>query len=201
MRGSRAFNVILLPFLIAARVVLAEGDGIRVANFPPYQTIGGTIQVGNWPASMSVTGTFWPTVQPVSGTFWQATQPVSIAAMPSTPVTGTFWPATQPISNANLTSLDAKSIPAAVATATVSSFSVTNGSGAITLLPSRPARIKAILFNDNNTLYIKAGSGASNADYTWRAPANTQIDVTNYTGIVTAILNTAGPGTVHVTDF
>ncbi len=153
---------------------------MKIANWPSYQTVGGTVNVGNFPLSYPVTGTFWPAVQPVSGTFWQTTQPIS---------------------NASLTSLDNKTIPDAVAIATVSSFSVTNSGGAILLLPSRPSRIKAILFNDNNTLYIKAGIGASNADYTWRAPANTEIDVTNYTGPITAILNTAGPGTVHVTDF
>lgn len=111
------------------------------------------------------------------------------------------WPANYPVSNASLSSLDAKAIPSTVSSAIVTNISVTNSGGAITLLTARPARIKAILFNDNNTLYIKAGTGASNADYTWRAPANTQIDVTNYTGVITAILNTAGPGTVHVTDF
>lgn len=90
--------------------------------------------------------------------------------------------------------------PVATFTATVTAISVSN-SGVVTLLSARPSRLKAILFNDNNTLYIKAGPGASNADYTWRAPANTEIDVTNYTGVITAILNTAGPGTVHVSDF
>ena len=90
--------------------------------------------------------------------------------------------------------------PAAVAIATVTNLSVSN-TGVVTLLAARPGRLKAILFNDNNTLYIKAGANASNADYTWRAPANTEIDVTNYTGVITAILNTAGPGTCHVTDF
>ncbi len=90
--------------------------------------------------------------------------------------------------------------PASVATSTVSALSVSN-TGVVTLLPARAGRLKAILFNDNNTLYIKAGSGATNNDYTWRAPANTEIDVTNYTGPITAILNTAGPGTCHVSDF
>lgn len=166
--------------------------------------------------ALKVDGTATP--QPVTGTFWQTIQPISIASMPSTPVTGAFWQTIQPVSvlslplpsgaataanqlpgNASLASLDAKTVPS-VQTATVANLSVTNGS-AITLLATRAARIKAILFNDNNTLYIKAGAGASNADYTWRAPANTEIDVTNYTGPITAILNTAGPGTVHVSDF
>jgi hypothetical protein len=87
-----------------------------------------------------------------------------------------------------------------VAAAIVTAVTVSN-SGVVTLLPARQGRLKAILFNDNNTLYIKAGTNASNNDYTWRAPANTEIDVTNYSGPITAILNTAGPGTCHVSDF
>ena len=46
-----------------------------------------SVNVGNWPSTFAVTGTFF-----------QATQPVSIATMPTTPVTGTFFQTTQPVS-------------------------------------------------------------------------------------------------------
>ena len=65
---------------------------------------GTTWNIGNFPSSYAVTGTFFQTTQPVSGTFYQATQPVSIASMPSTPVTGTFYQVTQPVSIASMPS-------------------------------------------------------------------------------------------------
>jgi hypothetical protein len=69
------------------RSCAGESHGYIYVVFPTTQTV----DVGNFPASVAVTGTFW-----------QATQPVSIASMPTTPVTGTSWQATQPVSSLQL---------------------------------------------------------------------------------------------------
>lgn len=85
-----------------------------------------------------------------------------------------------------------------VSTATVTT--VTVGPVVVTLLASRAARLLAVIFNETGTLYIKAGSAASSTDYTWRLTANTELDISHYTGIVTAT-KASGTSTCQVTDF
>ncbi len=222
MRGFRAYNLLLFPFLIVSHVALADGEGVRIANWPATQNVGGTVNVGNWPGllpvSLSVmpttpvTGTFWPAVQPVSGsvsvgnfpasqtvtgTFWQATQPISIASMPSTPVTGTFWPATQPVSG----SVIVTNLPGPATTATVAR--VTVGATVVTLLASNPNRRRAIIFNETGTLRVKLGANAGLADYTYEvlsSAGNNRQDVDNYSGVITGI-KVSGSGAVQVTEF
>jgi hypothetical protein len=71
----------------------------------------------------------------------------------------------------------------------------------VTLAVERSGRLKIVLFNEKETLYVKAGPGASTTDYTWRMAAATPLDITAYSGIVTAVLGVVGPTNVHVTDF
>lgn len=88
---------------------------------------------------------------------------------------------------------------ASVASATVTANSVGSVT-AVTLLASRAARVNAVIFNEAGTLFVKAGSAATTADYTWRLTANTELDIQYYTGIVTAIKQ-SGTTNVQVTDF
>jgi hypothetical protein len=146
----------------------------------------------------------------VDGTFWQATQPVSAASLPLP--TGASTAAKQPaLGTAGTASADVISIqgisgmtPISVTPGTVSSATVTSNSvgavAAVTLLASRAARIRAVIFNESGTLFVKAGSTASSTDYTWRLTANTELDVTDYTGILTAI-KSSGTSNVQATDF
>ncbi len=78
---------------------------------------------------------------------------------------------------------------------------VTVSSTPIMLLPARLGRLKVILFNEKETLYVKAGAGASISDYTWRVPAATSLEITAYVGALTGVLGVVGPTTVHVSDF
>jgi hypothetical protein len=89
--------------------------------------------------------------------------------------------------------------PVSATSAAVKAVSVS--SATVTLLSDRTARLKVTLFNEKETLYIKAGLGASITDYTWRMAAATSLDITTYTGPLTAVLGVVGPTTVHVTDF
>lgn len=99
---------------------------------------------------------------------------------------------------------DQTAVPVNVSGGNVSSATVTSnsvGSGAaVTLLASRAARIRGVIFNESGTLFVKAGSTASSSDYTWRLTANTELDITDYTGIVTAI-KSSGTSNVQATDF
>lgn len=82
---------------------------------------------------------------------------------------------------------------------TVKTVSVS--SATVTLLAARAGRLKVSVFNEKETLYIKAGTNASLTDYSWRVPAATSLDITAYTGALTAILGVVGPTIVHVSDF
>lgn len=84
-----------------------------------------------------------------------------------------------------------------IASATVTRVSV--GVAATTLLAARAARVAAVIFNEAGTLFVKYGSAASATDYTIRLTANTITDVSNYSGIITAI-KVSGTTSVQVTD-
>jgi hypothetical protein len=106
----------------------------------------------------------------------------------------TNLPLTQPISG----SVTVSNIPVSVATATV--LPVTVSPIVATLLATNPARILAVIWNETGTLYVKAGTGASSSSYTWRLTANTELDVENYTGAITAT-KASGTSTCLVTEF
>lgn len=84
---------------------------VNVGNFPATQPVSGSVNVGNFPATQPVSGTVavsnFPASQPVSVSNFPATQPVSgsvaVTNLPATqPVSGTVavsnFPATQPVS-------------------------------------------------------------------------------------------------------
>lgn len=89
--------------------------------------------------------------------------------------------------------------PVSAATAAVKTVSVS--SVTVTLLADRSSRLKVTLFNEKETLYIKAGLGASTTDYTWRMTAATPLDIITYSGPITAVLGVVGPTIVHISDF
>src|SRR5260221_9570780 len=79
------------------------------------------------------------------------------------------------------------SAPVSAQVATVSVVSVSNA-GAVTLLAARSGRLKIILFNEKEALYIKAGAGATITDYSWKIAAATPLEINAYSGVLTAVL-------------
>lgn len=84
---------------------------------------------------------------------------------------------------------------AAVATVTSVSVSTT----VATLSASNSAKTKVIVFNESGTLFVKLGSGATSASYSYRLTANATLEIEGYYGIVTAI-KAAGTSTALVTE-
>ena len=166
------------------------GDDLKVTG---TATVSGAVSVSNLPVTQPVSGTV--TIQDGGGSV-TVDGSVSVGNFPaSQAVTGTFWQTTQPVSG----SVAVSSLPsAAVATATV--IPVTVSTTVATLLTSNAARTLAVIWNETGTLFVKAGSGATSSSYTWRLTANTELDITDYTGIVTAAKAT-GTSTCLVTDF
>lgn len=108
-------------------------------------------------------------VQLVDGS--ATTQPVS------GPLTDTQLRAT-PIPISGTVSVGASS---AIATVT----SVTVSPTVATLSTSNSNKTKVIVHNETGTLYVKLGSGASSSSYSYRLTANTVLEVSGYTGIIT----------------
>lgn len=75
--------------------------------------------------------------------------------------------------------------PASAATATVTSVSVSTT--VATLAAANASRLKLIVHNEAGTLFVKLGTAASDTSYTYRLVANTLLEITSYTGEVTAI--------------
>jgi hypothetical protein len=99
---------------------------------------------------------------------------------------------------------DSVSVSGTVSTSTASSASatVTNtsvGPTVVTLLAANASRIKAIIHNESGTLYVKFGSGATFASYTYRLVANTVLEISQYTGSITAI-KASGTSAVLTTE-
>lgn len=117
---------------------------------------------------------------PISGTV-TATGPLTDAQLRATPV---------PISGT-------VSVGSAASTATVTNISV--GGSSVTLSASNAAKTKVIVHNETGTLFVKLGSAASSTSYSYRLTANTLLEITDYTGIVTAIKAT-GNTPVLVTE-
>lgn len=67
------------------------------------------------------------------------------------------------------------------------------------LAVANASRIKLIIHNETGTLFVKFGSAASSADYTYRMTANTTLEVAQYTGVVSAIKAT-GSSFAQVTE-
>jgi hypothetical protein len=136
-------------------------DGVNVNNFPATQTVTGTVSVGNFPA-----------IQPVSDNGGSLTVDGTVA-----------------VSN----------FPGqSVSTAAVTSVAV-NPSTAVTLAASNPARVKLIVHNEAGTLFVKLGTLATTSSYSYRLTANATLELTQYTGDVTAIKLT-GTSSALVTE-
>lgn len=125
---------------------------------------------------------------------------VNVNNFPATqPVSGTVnvgnFPATQPVSGA----VSVNNFPnGSVSTATVTSVAV-NPTTPVTLVASNSNRIKTIIHNETGTLFVKLGSAASLTSYSYRLPGNVTLEVTNYTGDITAIKQT-GTSNALVTE-
>lgn len=149
------------------------------------------------------------------------TQPVSAASLPLP--TGAATSANQATEIASLASIDA-GIPAALGQTTMSasmpvviasnqtSIPVTFGGAAVatvtsvavsttvaTLSASNAAKTRVIVYNEAGTLFVKLGSGATSASYTYRLTANSSLEIEGYYGIVTAIKQT-GSSAALVTE-
>lgn len=60
-------------------------------------------------------------------------------------------------------------------------------------------RNAAIIHSNTNTLYVKCGYGASDMDYTYKLTRNSTLEITGYSGVLTA--RAAGGSTyVRVTE-
>lgn len=113
------------------------------------------------------------------------------------PVSGTVT-ATGPLTNAELRATPVPvSIGAAASVATVTSVSVSPT--VATLSTSNSAKTKVIIHNEGGTLFVKLGSSASSSSYSYRLVANTTLEVTGYTGIITATKAT-GTSSALVTE-
>lgn len=82
-------------------------------------------------------------------------------------------------------------------TATVTSVSVSTT--VATLSASNSAKTAVVVFNEAGTLFVKLGSGATSASYTYRLTANTALEINGYAGIVTAI-KASGTSAALVTE-
>ena len=87
--------------------------------------------------------------------------------------------------------------PSSAATATVTSVSVSTT--VATLASANASRLKLIVHNEAGTLFVKLGSAATSASYTYRLVANTLLEITSYTGEVSAI-KASGTSNALVTE-
>lgn len=95
---------------------------------------------------------------------------------------------------------DQSSIPVTfggTALATVTSVSVSTT--VATLSASNAAKTKVIVYNESGTLFVKLGSGATSASYSYRLTANSTLEIDGYTGIVTGI-KASGTSNALVTE-
>jgi len=76
------------------------------------------------------------------------------------------------------------SVGASPSVATVTSVSVSPT--VATLSASNASRTKCIVHNENGTLFVKLGSGASSTSYSYRLTSNAVVEIAGYTGIITA---------------
>ena len=70
-----------------------------------------------------------------------------------------------------------------------------------TLVPARDGRLKVIIYSEGGPCYVNAGGGASVNQYTWLMQAGDYVEVTGYTGAITARGFNPGTFNVSVTDF
>ncbi len=83
-------------------------------------------------------------------------------------------------------------------TATVSQVSVPTGAP-VTLLLANPKRQRALLFAGAKDIWVKFGTGASSASYTWIVVQKTGWIIEGYSGVITALAS-GGVSLVQVTE-
>lgn len=142
-----------------------------------------------------------PAVQPVSGgvnvTNFPATQPVS-GPLTDTQLRAASVPVSGPLTDTQLRAVPVPTTQGSVPTATVTANTV-GAASAATLLASRAARSRFVIYNEVGTLYVKLGSAATASDYSVRLTANTSWEYAGYSGIVSAI-KASGSTNVQVSD-
>ena len=141
-----------------------------MAQFTNENVVTGAVDVNNFPAVQDVDVT--ATVGLTDAQLRATPVPVSVSGTVATTVGGS-------------------------ALATVSSIVV--NTTVATLSASNAAKTKVIVHNEGGVLYVKLGDNATNADYSYRLTANTMLEITGYTGIVTGIKQT-GTTNAQVTE-
>lgn len=162
-----------------------EAGNVAISNFPATQPVSGSVAVSNFPAT-----------QPVSGTVTVANPGLTDSQLRATAV-----PVSGPLTDAQLR---ATPVPVSgnFSSPTASTATVTNvavSASVATLSVANPSRIKAIIHNESGTLFVKYGTGASATSYTYRLIANTTLESTQYTGVITAI-KASGASSALVTE-
>jgi hypothetical protein len=130
------------------------------------------------------------------------------------------FPATQPVSATDLdirdlnsasdsvtaigplTDAQLRATPVPVTSGTAAVATVTNvavSAVVATLAASNASRLKLIVHNESGTLFVKLGTAATSVSYTYRLVANTLLEITGYTGAVTAI-KASGASSALVTE-
>lgn len=180
-------------YVVVSGSMNVTGSSITVTNFPAVQAVSGTVDVTGSTVTISnfsvqttthVSVDNFPAVQAISGTVTVANSSFSVTGS-TVSVNGTVG-----VSNSRLLQ---------VAVSSVTTVSV-GPSAAVTLKAANASRIMLVIFNENGTLYVKAGADASSSDYTWRLSASTELDIDWYTGEITARKG-AGTSSVQVSEF
>lgn len=131
---------------------------------------------------------------PVDGSGF--TQPVS-GPLTDTELRATPVPVSGPLTDTQLRATPVPVVQGASTLATVTNVSV--GVSSVTLSASNAAKTKVIVHNETGTLFVKLGSAASSASYSYRLTANTVAEISGYSGIITAI-KASGTTPVLVTE-
>jgi uncharacterized protein with WD repeat len=132
----------------------------------------------------------------------------------------TNFPATQPVSAVDLdirdinsatdsitavgplTDAQLRATPVPVTQGSAASATITNvgvSTTVATLAAANASRIKLYIVNEAGTLLVKLGAAASNTSYSLRINAGANLEITGYTGIVTAI-KVSGSSSALVTE-
>jgi hypothetical protein len=144
--------------------------------FTPEVQVNDGVNVNNFPASQTVSGS-------VSVSNFPAAQPVTDNGGSLT-VDGSVSVSNFPGQSVN--------------TATVAAVSVTAASAA-TLASSNVSRVKLIVVNETGTLFVKLGTSASLALYSYKLTQGATLEIEQYSGVVTAIKQ-SGTSNVLVTE-
>lgn len=160
--GTFAISAVSLPLPTgAATAALQTQPGVDIGDVTVNNAAGASaVNIQDGGNSITVDGTV-----AISGSV-AVTGPLTDAELRATPVPVSF--------TASTTTL-----------ATVTSVSVSTT--VATLSASNAAKTSVIVFNETGTLFVKLGSGATSASYTYRLTANTTLEITGYAGIVTGI--------------